>query len=89
MHVWHFRVQSNEKNLQKHIAVSARSIFSGATSPMRPAVSKRVSGWYALALLHLRSGNPDLAVQELREIVKEVPTNRQAAELLSRIINGH
>jgi Flp pilus assembly protein TadD len=50
---------------------------------------QRAENQYALALLHLRSGNPDLAVQELREIVKEVPTNRQAAELLSRIINGH
>jgi tetratricopeptide (TPR) repeat protein len=43
---------------------------------------------YVLALLYLRSGDRGRAMQELKEVLKESPSNRQAAELLSRI-GGH
>jgi tetratricopeptide (TPR) repeat protein len=49
---------------------------------------ERGGSQYVLALLYLRSGDRERAVQELKEVLKENPSNRQAAELLSRI-GGH
>jgi tetratricopeptide (TPR) repeat protein len=49
---------------------------------------ERAESEYQLALLHLRWGDRQRAVQELREAVKAMPSHRQAAELLSRTANG-
>ncbi len=49
---------------------------------------ERAESQYILALLLLRSGNRERAVQELKDVLKAVPSHRQATELLSRIAGG-